>query len=200
MHKTLLLFVLIFFISCSTPQMRIYSINISQYPQESRKVRIDEGVFLQIKTNKHFRQTNIIYKSSIYEMMPSLYAKWDSPPDDILRNQITEALIRKGLFKDVRYLKSPLTKKYFMLDIVIKDFSRIDEGNKSAAVLILDITLRDSNGNNIYKKESEFKEGLEDKTYLNLAKGMSNIMTSALIKITDDIEDALIKYLNQKTS
>ncbi|MFQ3574152.1 MAG: ABC-type transport auxiliary lipoprotein family protein [Thermodesulfovibrionales bacterium] len=197
MHKIALLLLLVMLMSCNTMQTRIYSINVSQYPQESKAVKIDEGVFLQVKSNRHFKQTYIIYRSSIYEMMQSTYARWDNTPDDILREQITEALTRKGFFKDVKTLRSTVTGGFFRLDVDIRDFSRFDDSNTSYAVLGIKTTLKDPKGKTIYAKEEEFKQRLDDRTYLSLAKGMSIVMTSVLLKMTDEIEEALKVYLKQ---
>lgn len=198
MYKILIFVFGILIFSCSTATTKIYSINITQYPQESQKVKTDDLLLLKVSSNRYFKQNYIIYRSSIYEMMQSQYARWDTPPDEFLKHQITKALITKGLFKEVHQTKPSYANKYFLLHVDIKDFSRYDDLNTIYAVLILDINLKDALGNSIYNKEISLKQGIDDRSYLSLAKGMSVLMTNALRTITDDIENSLNRYLTKK--
>ncbi|MCX8027462.1 MAG: ABC-type transport auxiliary lipoprotein family protein [Thermodesulfovibrionales bacterium] len=198
MYKILIFVFGILIFSCSTTTTKIYSINITQYPQESKKVKTDEALLLKVNSSMYFKQSYIIYRSSVYEMMQSQYAKWDTPPDDFLRHQITKAFMAKGLFKEVHQTKSSHVSKSFLLNVDIKDFSRYDDINTSYAVLILDVNLKDTLGNSIYNKEISLKQGIDDRSYLSLAKGMSVLMTNALQTITDDVENSLDRYLSKK--
>ena len=176
--------------SCAMPETRIYSLNM---PAEKKisPVSADATVAVLVSSPRYLAQPYMAYRTSAYQLAISRYAKWDSPPDEIVRDAIRDG-VASTLFKDVR-ASSFVPSGSYSLKINLKRFERLDEGDLSFAEVAFDISLLSPEGKNLYDSSIAKKIKLEDRSFLSLAKGLS----SALAEGTEEVRGTMAKALKQ---
>ena len=188
------LLLIVFLASCAMPETKIYSLNMLT-PPPSGKVGMggfsDATVAVLISSPRYLTQPYVAYRTSPYQLAISRYAKWDSPPDELVRDAFRDALA-STLFKDVRTSNFAPSGSY-SLKISLKRFERSDEGDLSFAEVAFDVSLLSPEGKNLYHNSIAKKIKLEDRSFLSLAKGLS----SALVEGTEEARGNIAKALKQ---
>lgn len=192
--KIMGLLLIVFLASCAMPETKIYSLNMLT-PPPSGKVGMggfsDATVAVLISSPRYLTQPYVAYRTSPYQLAISRYAKWDSPPDELVRDAFRDALA-STLFKDVRTSNFVPSGSY-SLKISLKRFERSDEGDLSFAEVAFDVSLLSPEGKNLYQNSIAKKIKLEDRSFLSLAKGLS----SALVEGTEEARSNIAKALKQ---
>ncbi|HIJ59041.1 MAG TPA: hypothetical protein HPP56_00280 [Nitrospirae bacterium] len=183
MIKMLIIFMLVFIVSCSTAEIKIYSIYMPIQEEILQSLKQQEILFLVVRSPKHLDQPYIIYRSSPFELNISSYAKWEATPLDIIRHNIVEILYSQRIYKEVKTLRPQVNEKTEVMIVDLKDFSRYDEDKVSYALLHFSVLLKDKDNKEIFIKDFKIKEKLNDKTYLSLARGMSQAITKTLQEV-----------------
>lgn len=193
---TVCLTVTVFFLSaCTMPDTKIYSLNLNA-PEISSPVKdgfSDKSLVILVNAPRYLSQPYIAYRNSPYELELSRYSKWEASPQEMFRGALKNYLSAAGVFKEVR-VSNVVPEGFYYIEIDIKKFERYDEGNDSYGELMFDCALFSPDGVRITGSTISKKIKLEDKTSLNLAKGLSKALDQA---IKEAIE-ALMKNQNPR--
>jgi uncharacterized lipoprotein YmbA len=189
MKRVVVTVLLVLLASCSMPETKIYSLVV---PAEKATPVISSGAPLNITVSspRYLTQSYIAYRVSPYQIEIAKYSRWDMPPADLVRDSFRDAISSSGLFSDVQtFLNTP--PGYSVLEINLKRFEREDEGGTSFARLQFDVRLRSPEGREIYFDTISKKVRLEDRTFLGLAKTISESLSEDL----EQVETGLLKAL-----
>lgn len=179
--------------SCTSPQSKIYTIP-QTYEIKAKSLSTNASVFLHVKAGKQLRQTYIIDKTSPYEMTHALNAKWEVPPDELIREYLAQALLKSELFKNVNSVRSATDERDYGLLVELRDFCRLKEASRFYASLTLDITLKTAQGKVLLQKTYSKKQVLKDDTYLSLAEAMTQILAETITsEILTDLQKTVSK-------
>jgi ABC-type uncharacterized transport system auxiliary subunit len=176
------------------PDTKIYSLNLSA-PEISSPVKdgfSDKSLVILVNAPRYLSQPYIAYRNSPYELELSRYSKWEASPQEMFRVALKNYLSAAGVFKEVR-VSNVVPEGFYSLDIDIKKFERYDEGNDSYGELMFDCALYSSDEVRISGSTISKKIKLEDRTYLNLAKGLSKALDQAIKEAMEAV------MANQKT-
>ncbi|MBI2358266.1 MAG: membrane integrity-associated transporter subunit PqiC [Deltaproteobacteria bacterium] len=191
MEKGLLGFLLVVFLtSCAMPETRTYSLHMPDPGSGASSAKTDASVAVVIDSPKYLSQPYIAYRNSPYELMISRYSKWDSSPEDIVKDGFRDALSSLGLFKNVR-ASDVVPSGYYRLTINLKKFERSDEGDSSFSDLALDVTLVSPEGKSLYRNTVSKRVKLADRSFLSLAKGLSGALAEGIEEVRVNVEKSL---------
>lgn len=198
MLKRAIIFSLItVFAACSMPETQIYSLHIPDNP--SSTLPLDKGstggvkdasIAILINSPRYLAQPYIACRNSPYQLLISRYSKWDSAPDEMVRQALRDTLSATGLFKDVR-ASNVVPSGFYSLKINLKRFERLDEGSDSFGELAFDVNLLSPDGRDLYQGFITKKVKLENKSFLALAKGLSNSLTEGIEEVWSNVEKSL---------
>lgn len=189
MKRMLMILIFIFVVSCSSAEMKIYSIYMPISNEAISSSKRGETLYLTVRAPRHLEQPYIIFRNSPYELNLSTYSKWEASPSDIIKQNMMEVLTSKKIYREVKLTRPQANEQVEVMIIDLKDFSRYDEGQISYGMLQFAVTLRDKNNKEIYQKDFKVREQLEDRTYLSLAKKISQV----LMNIAQDISNSIAK-------
>jgi uncharacterized lipoprotein YmbA len=190
MLRNILISLVIFLISsCSMPETKIYSLYLPAKESAVTK-QSDISVSIRMDSPKYLEQSYIAYRISPYQLEISKYAKWDSSPYKMVKEAIKDSLISTGLFKEVRVLNFA-PDGFYLLDVNLKKFERVDIGNESFGELTIDVAFYSIDGKELYHKSISKSVKLEDKHFLNLAKALSNELSDTI----EEIKNNIVKFL-----
>ena len=167
------------------PDTKIYSLNLSA-PEISSPVKdgfSDKSLVILVNAPRYLTQPYIAYRNSPYELEISRYSKWEASPQEMFRGALKNYLSSAGVFKEVR-VSNVVPEGFYSFEIDIKKFERYDEGNDSYGELMFDCALFSSDEVRISGSTISKKIKLEDRTYLNLAKGLSKALDQAVERTT----------------
>jgi ABC-type uncharacterized transport system auxiliary subunit len=189
LRNILISLVIIFISACSIPKTKIYSLYL---PAKESTVIINSDISVSIRMDspKYLEQSYIAYRISPYQLEISRYAKWESSPYKIVKEAIKDSLISTGLFKEVRALNFA-PEGFYLLDVNLKRFERIDIGNESFGELTINVVFYSADGKELYRNSISKSVKLEDKHFLNLAKALSNELSETI----EEIKNNIIKFL-----
>ena len=186
MLRSLVAIVSIFFITaCSMPETKIYNLDIP-LEQGAIQATTDDSLVIRADSPRYLAQPYIAYRSSPYEMEISRYSKWDSSPKMIISEGLKESLFSTGLFREVKILNI-VPKEYYLLDINLKRFERIDEGSESFGELVMEVAYFTPEGKELYRGTISKKVKLADQSFLSLAKGLSDALNEAIKEVKENI-------------
>jgi uncharacterized lipoprotein YmbA len=192
---TVCLTVAVFFLSsCTMPDTKIYSLNLNAQEISStvKDGFSDKSLVILVSAPRYLSQPYIAYRTSPYELQLSKYSKWEASPQEMFRGALKHYLSAAGIFKEVR-VSNVVPEGFYYIETDIKKFERYDEGNDSYGELMFDFALFSPDEVRISGSTISKKIKLEDRTYLNLAKGLSKALDQA---IKETIEAVMA---NQKT-
>ena len=178
-----------FLAACSMPETKIYNLDIP-VEQGSTRSTADDSLVIRIDAPRYLAQPYIAYRSSPYQMEISRYSKWDSSPRLMVSEGLKDSLFATGLFKEVKVLNI-VPKGFYLLDIHLKRFERLDEGNKSFGELVMDIVFITPESKELYRGRISKKVELEDQSFLSLAKGLSVALNEAIEEVEGNITKVL---------
>jgi uncharacterized lipoprotein YmbA len=185
------LLLIVFIASCATmPETRIYSLSIPA-GKKAPAANIDAVVTIIVSSPRYLSQPYMAYRTSPYQLAISRYAKWDSPPDEIVRDAVRDS-ISSGIVKAVK-TSGFVSGESYALKIDLKRFERLDEGDLSYAEIALDVSLMSPEGKNLYQSSITKKIRLEDRSFLSLAKGLSSALGEGTEEVRGGISSALKK-------
>jgi uncharacterized lipoprotein YmbA len=171
------------------PETKIYSLSLPA--KESTVTKKPEiSVSIRMESPRYLEQSYIAYRISPYQLEISRYAKWEASPYKMVKGAIKDSLISTGLFKEIRALNF-VPEGFYLLDVNLKRFERVDIGNESFGELIIDVVFYSTDGKELYRKNISKSVKLEDKSFLSLAKTLS----SELSETIEDIKNHIIKFL-----
>ncbi len=189
--KIMGLLLIVFIASCATmPETRIYSLSIPA-GKKAPAASADAVVTVIVSSPRYLSQPYMAYRTSPYQLAISRYAKWDSPPDEIVRDAVRDS-ISSGLFKAVR-TSGFVAGESYALKIDLKRFERLDEGDLSYAEIALDVSLVSPEGTTLYQSSITKKIRLEDRSFLSLAKGLSSALGEGTEEVRGGISNTLKK-------
>lgn len=161
-----------FLSACAMPETRIYSLNM---PAGTKAAVNPEGtVAVIVSSPRYLAQPYIAYRTSPYQLAISRYAKWDAPPDDMVADAFRDSL-SATLFKEARIASFAPTGAY-ALNIALKHFERLDDGNGCFAEVAFDVSLISPEGKTLYQSSFAKRAKLDDRSFLGLAKGTSGLL------------------------
>jgi uncharacterized lipoprotein YmbA len=184
------LLLIIFLVSCAMPETRIYNLQMPAV-KKMPAAATETTAAIVVTSPRYLAQPYVASRTSPYQLAISRYAKWDSPPDEIVRDAFRSSLAA-ALFRDVRTSGHVPTGAY-SLSITLQRFERSDEGALSFAEFAFDVTLLSPEGKNLYESSIAKRIQLEDRSYASLAKGLS----SALGAGTEEVRDSIAKALKR---
>ncbi len=176
----------LFMSACTIPKTKIYSLNIN-YPYNEKALESkfsEKSVAIIVNAPRHLSQPYIVYRTSPYEMEISKYSKWEASPQEIIKKAIKDYLSYLKIFKEVR-TSYTFQEGYYILEIDLKRFERFDSENKSCGDLLFDYTLISPEGNDIVRSSIHKRMELQEKSFLNLAKILSNALKEASVEIRE---------------
>jgi ABC-type uncharacterized transport system auxiliary subunit len=171
------------------PETKIYNLDI---PEEQGSIHstADDFLVIRIDTPRYLAQPYIAYRSSPYQMEISRYSKWDASPKVMVSEGVRDSLSSTGLFREVKILNI-IPKGFYVLEMSLKRFERMDEGSKSFGELILDVSFFTPENKELYRGRISKKVKLEDQSFLSLAKGLSSALSEAIEEVQGNITKSL---------
>jgi len=176
--------VLISLTACSMPETKIYSLALPDAVMtDSTTQDRQASLAIIMDAPRHLSQSYIVYRNSPYQLRISRYAKWESPPDEMVKKAIQHSLSDTGKFHDVS-TSSLISEGSYVLEINLKRFERTGEGNDIFGELAFDMKLVSSDNRELSHAEITKKVKLEDREFLSLAKGLSAALAEAVQEVT----------------
>lgn len=189
MKKTATGLLLIFALSgCAMPETKIYTLHLRPEAPTQQRVH-DAAVAVVVTAPRYFSQPYIVYRNSSYQLGISRYAKWPDPPDDMLRDAFKESLAN-NLFREVR-TPGINQEGIYVLNIDLRHFERRDEGDAFYAEVAFEATFHSPQGKILFQQSFARKTRLEDKSFANLAKGLSHSLEEGTNEIKGKIEKSM---------
>lgn len=189
MIKKLIRIVIIFLLtSCSIPETKVYNLHV-QADKGTITQRGGASIVILMDAKRYLTQPYIVYRSSPYQMEISRYSKWESSPKLMVKRALKDSMFSTGLFKDVKTLNI-VPEGFHVLAVNLKRFERLDEGSESFGELDFEFSFISPEGKELYRDRITKKVDLDDKSFLSLAKGLSNALDEAIKEVRTNIVNA----------
>lgn len=178
--------------SCTVPESRIYSIYM---PAPASAVHDKDALSaaVSVSSPKYLAQPYMACRNSPYQVEIAKYSKWESSPEDIVRDTFKDHLLSAGLFKEVR-TSYAVPEGLYRLRINLKRFEKYYEGDVAFGEIAFELGFISPEGKELFHGTVSKKVRLEDKTFLALAKGLSSAFSEALAEVDRDIASALGRH------
>ena len=199
MQRFLAVIFSVFLISaCTIPETKIYSIYMTTPPLppfSNGEIRMgvneidstaEKSLIVMIDAPRYLSQAYIAYRNSPYQLEISRYSKWESPPNNMVREAFKTRIFSTGDFKEVRS-SNIVPNGFYSLAINLKKFERYDEGNDSFGDLFFDVQLSSPDGKELYHQTISKHVKLDDETFLSLAKGLSAALSESIEEVSESI-------------
>jgi len=176
------------------PDTKIYSlyVNTASPGRTIQGEMPDKSIAVLVSSPRYLSQSFIAYRTSPYELEISKYSKWEASPQDMFRTSAKNYLSSAGVFKEVR-ASNIVPEGFYALEVDLKRFERDDRGPDSYGELTFDYNLYSPDGVVLYRGSVSREVRLESKTYLNLAKGLSNLLEEAVKEIAESLKKNINK-------
>lgn len=185
----LLLIAAFFAASCTMPETRIYSIYLPE-GNSAKTIAADvsskASIVLKVSAQDYLKQPYIVWRKSPYELTISRYSKWDLSPYKIIKREFRKAVSKPRLFKDVRVVGVSI-KDHYVLNVHLNRFERLDEGGQSYLLLDFDVIFRSPEGHLLSQNTISKKEAVDDKGFVGLAKGLSQLLEEGIKESTGSL-------------
>jgi uncharacterized lipoprotein YmbA len=195
MRITAGIIILMLFVSaCTMPDTKIYSlyVNTASHERTMQGEMPDKSIAVLVSSPRYLSQSFIAYRTSPYELEISKYSKWEASPQDMFRTSAKNYLSSAGIFKEVR-ASNIVPEGFYALEVDLKRFERDDKGLDSYGELSFDYNLYSPDGVVLYRGSVSREVRLENKTYLDLAKGLSNLLEEAVKEIAESLKKNISK-------
>lgn len=185
------LFPLVFLLSCTMSGTRIY--NLSLLPMKERpNAGASASVNVLLHAPRYLEQPYIAYRISPYELKVSNSSRWDSSPAGMVKGASKDSLSSSGFFAAVR--TSAFTPSgFYQCEVNLRRFERLDKGNDSFGELDFEITFRSPDGRILYGGSLSNEAKLADRSFLSLAKFLSEALSQEL----DEAKAAIVRASSQ---
>lgn len=149
-----------------------------------------------------FNTTAMVYRTGPYQGETYNYSRWQVNPGYLITDYLTRDLRDARLFKAVLPADSA-TKARFVIEGGVEEIQELDLGAVWNASLALNITLIDTNENEItkrvlFQKNYRAAEPLAEKTPGGLAQAMSRAMAQLSAQIVMDVYQAAKKVSSKR--
>jgi uncharacterized lipoprotein YmbA len=179
----------VFLLSCSMSDTRIYSLYLPAV-KEMPHAEAVTSVNVLLHAPRYLDQPYIAYRISPYELEISNASRWDASPAEIVKGAIKDSLSSSGFFSAVK--TSALTPPgFYRCEVNLRRFERFDKGNDSFGELDFEITFLSPEGRILYRNSLSKEAKLADRSFLSLAKFLSEALSKGL----DEASAAIIKSL-----
>ena len=176
-------------LSCSMSNTRIYNLSLPSM-KEMPHVGAVASVNVLLHAPRYLDQPYIAYRISPYELKLSNASRWDSSPADIVKGAIKDSLSFSGFFAAVT--TSAVTPPgFYRCEVNLRKFERFDKVNDSFGELDLEITFLSPEGRILYSGLLSKEAKLDDRSFLSLAKFLSEALSQGL----EEASAAIIKSL-----
>ena len=175
--------------ACSMPETQIYSLHMPEGKASSNR-NSEASLVILMHSPRYLTQPYIAYRNSPYQLFISRYSKWDSSPDEMVGQAFRDSLSASGLFKEVR-TSNMVPGGFYSLKINVAHFERVDDENDSFGDLSFEATLLSPDGKEIYEGSVSRRTKLEDRSFVNLAKGLSGDLSAGIKEIVGNMERSL---------
>ncbi len=190
MRKSLaLIIVTVLLVGCTMPKTRIYSINLPS----GRDAQLSEArasLTLRVESPRYLAQPYIASRKSPYEIEISKYSKWEATPRDIVLDALKSSLASTGLFTEIR-TSNIVPPDYYSLEVELKRFEAVDEGDASFGEVVIQANFSAPRGRNLSRSTVTKRTKLDGSDFLNLAKGLSTVLSEGVEEVTLHVSDAL---------
>ncbi len=187
--KMIALLFVVLLASCAMPETRIYSLDVPSAARETNP-KADATITVRVNSPKYLEQPYIAFRNSPYQLTISRYAKWDSSPQEMLKETLRKSRASSGRFRDVR-TSHLVTEGSYSLTVDLRRFERSDKGDASYGDLVFDVTLVSPDGKKLYQTVLTREVKLEDRSFLSLAKGLSSAVAEGVGEVTKGVEDSV---------
>jgi len=179
--------------ACTMPETRIYSLYVSSASEKGNPaVFPDKSIAVLVNSPRYLSQSFIAYRSSPYELEISKYSKWEASPQDMFRTLARNYLSSTGMFKEVR-ASSVVPEGFYTLEVDLKRFDRDDRTGGSYGELTFDYELYSPDGIALYRGSVSKEVRLENRTFINLAKGLSALSEEAVKEMAENLKQNIAK-------
>ena len=191
MKKIFVLIMLILILaSCSMPETKVYTLSLTPLVSMDNK-QAESSVTLIVHAPRYLEQPYIARRVSEYQLEISRYSKWDSSPADIVKTTFKNAF--SPLFKEVK-IAGYVPEGSYLLDLTLRRFERIDNGNGSFGELVFDLKMLSPEGREILKSTVSKSIKLDERDNASLAKALSSALSSAV----EEVKNMMSSKLNSK--
>ncbi len=179
----------VFLLSCTMSDTRIYSLSLPAV-KETPHTGVVVSVNVLLHAPRYLDQPYIAYRISPYELEISNASRWDSSPAEIVKGAIKDSLSSSGFFSAV--MTSAFTPPgFYRCEVNLRRFERFDKGNDSFGELDFETTFLSPEGRILYRNSLSKEAKLFDRSFLSLAKFLSEALSQGL----DAETAAIIKSL-----
>jgi uncharacterized lipoprotein YmbA len=168
---------------------RIYNLSLPEVKEMPHAGAV-ASVNLLLHSPRYLDQPYIAYRTSSYELEISNASRWDSSPADIVKGALKNSLSSSGFFSEVR--TSTFTPQgFYLCEVNLRRFERLDKGDDSFGELDFEVTFLSPQGTILYSNSLSKEVKLYDRSFLSLAKFLSEALPQGL----DEASAAIIKSL-----
>jgi len=179
----------VFLLSCTMSNTRIYNLSLPPL-KEMPKAGAVASINVLLHAPRYLDQPYIAYRSSPYELAISNASRWDSSPADMVKGAMKDSLSFSGFFAAVT--TSAVTPQgFYRCEVNLRKFERFDKVNDSFGELDLEITFLSPEGRILYSGLLSKEAKLDDRSFLSLAKFLSEALSQGL----EEASAAIIKSL-----
>jgi uncharacterized lipoprotein YmbA len=191
MKKWLTLLLPFFFLgACTMPETSIYRLHLPANQGRTFNQKGDAAIAVSITSPRHLAQPYIVYSKSPYELEISRYSKWDTSPNERIREVFKDAIGSIKAFKEVRIIPGT-PEGFYSLKIGLRKFERSETEKDFYAELLFDVTFISPDGKELYQSTISKKSKLNDRTFLSLAKGLSDGLAEGVEEVRNQTEKFL---------
>lgn len=194
-----LLIISLFWCGCGHSPMLVQKYLLDYpVPVVQKAAPLDDSLKVeQFAVAQAFNTTAMVYRTSPYKAENYNYSRWRVNPGYLVADYLTRDLRDSRLFKAVLPADSP-SKARFSLEGGVQEIQELDQGEVWQASLALNLTLVDTNENEItkrvlFQKNYQATEIMTEKTPAGLAQAMSRAMAQISPRIITDVYQAAKK-------
>jgi uncharacterized lipoprotein YmbA len=190
MQRSLTLFIVAaFFVGCTMPKTMIYSIRIP--PEKTlQKTEARQSLTLRVDSPRYLAQPYIASRTSPYELELSRYAKWDTPPREIVTEALRDSLVSSGLFGEVK-VTNLAPSEFYRLRVELRRFEAFDDGGVSFGEVLLQADLSSPEGRDLFHRTIAKRVRLDAPGFSNLARGLSRALGEGVEELTVLVAETL---------
>lgn len=170
---------------CSMPATKIYSLSLPP-AKNAGTPTTSASVSVIVHSPRHLSQPYMVFRSSPYELTISSYARWDTPPDEIVKGAFRDSLSSSGAFAQVR-AGGLAGHGAYLLEINVRNFERLDAGDASFAELVLDAVLLSPEGREIHRGVISKRTALDKRDFPGLARALSASLSEGVAEMISAI-------------
>ncbi len=176
-------------LSCTMSDTKIYSLALPPAKEMSHTGPV-ASVNVLVNAPRYLDQPYIAYRTSRYELEISNASRWDSSPADMVKEAIKNSLSLSGFFAAVR-TTAVTPPGFYRCEVNLRRFERLDKGDDSFGELDFGIVFLSPEGGILYSGSFSKEGKLDDKSFLSLAKFLSEALSQGL----EEARAAIIKSI-----